>query len=86
MNYNFLIKPLFFICSLIFASWMVLQIEKIRPSDFGRHAALFERNVKHENNSKKNKENMKKLCDQYKKGLIDSAAFHRKLEKYIEEL
>lgn len=41
-KYNFLFKPLFFIFSLVFATWLVLFIEKISPSDFGKYGHLFD--------------------------------------------
>lgn len=36
-----LIKPLLFIAQLLIASWLVLYIEKLQPSDFGRYKSLF---------------------------------------------
>ena len=43
-KYNFLFKPLFFIFSLVFATWLVLYIEKIHPSDLGSLGHMFEGN------------------------------------------
>jgi hypothetical protein len=86
-KYNFLFKPLFFICSLIFATWMVLKIEKLSPSDFGRHRSLFETSAEEEKrilNEKLAARNfLKDLCDQYKRGSIDSTRLRLTLEGYL---
>ena len=35
-KFDFLIKPVFFTCNLVFATWLVLTIDRIEPSDFGQ--------------------------------------------------
>ena len=40
-KYNFLFKPLFFIFNLLLATWLVLEIEKIKPSDFSKRPSFF---------------------------------------------
>jgi hypothetical protein len=100
-KYNFLFKPLFFIFSLVFATWLVLYIEKISPSDFGRYEYLFNSepkplpkelkiqnpliyNTKQLSLSRKlsalRQAELKKLCFDYKAGLIDSSGLDQQLE------
>ena len=40
-KYNFLFKPVFFIFNLLFATWLVLKIEEIKPSDFSKRPSFF---------------------------------------------
>lgn len=40
-KYNFLFKPVFFIFNLLLATWLVLEIEKIKPSDFSKRPSFF---------------------------------------------
>ncbi|MES2590696.1 MAG: hypothetical protein V4608_02340 [Bacteroidota bacterium] len=82
-NYTFLIKPFFFIFSLIFSTWLVLAIEKIRPSDFGQIKTLFEKEIKQPKISKTDKQYLKDLFSQYKLGSIDSATFDKRLESFV---
>ncbi len=93
-NYTFLIKPVFFILSLVFSCWMVMKIEQIQPSDFGRYRSLFEKPGTPQKESKviksdkKNlsdaKTKLKKLCQDYKAGLISSNKLDEELEKVIK--
>lgn len=100
-KYKFLFKPLFFIFSLLFACWMVLKIEQIQPSDFGRYEALFKSGAgkeykpqpvpipqPHVNKDiiKKGKEAVARLFSEYKSGRIDSVSFNHRLEKLLETL
>jgi hypothetical protein len=41
MKYDFLFKPVFFIISLLAATFVVLYVEKLRPSDLGNLEGLF---------------------------------------------
>lgn len=43
---NFLLRPIFYILALITATYIVLLIEKLKPSDFGHQAKLFEKEIK----------------------------------------
>lgn len=43
---NFLLRPVFFVITLISASYSVLLIEKLKPSDFGHYSKLFEKEIK----------------------------------------
>jgi len=93
-KYKFLFKPLFFICSLIFSCWLVLIIEQISPSDFGKYESLFKTKThattaivkesafikKEEHQNKYNKNCIKKICLDYKAGLIDSTKLDEELE------
>jgi len=42
-KYKFLLKPIFFIINLLFATWLILKIEKLNPSDFGKYRSIFEK-------------------------------------------
>jgi hypothetical protein len=94
-KYKFLFKPLFFIFSLLFASWMVLAIEKIRPSDFGKYKSLFESNTNKQSKVKTanlyikkkvntfTKRHIMKFCFDYKAGEIDSTQLDQQLEQLL---
>ena len=80
-KYNFLFKPVFYIFSLLFATWLVVEIEKISPSDFGeKDPSIDQKHIKpsddHQLGSKKYLQN---LCSEYKAGKIDSAELNKKL-------
>jgi hypothetical protein len=88
-KYQFLFKPLFFIFNLCFACWLVLKIEKISPSDFGKHRSLFESAPKPA--SPQNMDSctyagkcLRNLAATYKSGLIDDSMFHRELETLLK--
>lgn len=90
-KYNFLFKPIFFICSLLFATWLVLYIEKINPSDLGKYESLFNSRPKeHPEESKikkslaNDKEHLKQICIDYKEGLIDSTQLDQELEGFLK--
>ncbi|MFY9311168.1 MAG: hypothetical protein WAQ28_19145 [Bacteroidia bacterium] len=80
-DYTFILKPLFFVFSLIFSTWMVLAIEKVSPSDFGEYKTLFESQpapmVKFSTHY------IQQLFGQYKTGTIDSVQLQRKLETFL---
>jgi hypothetical protein len=91
-NYNFLFKPFFFICSLLFATWLVFYIESISPSDLGRYESLFNNKQKSLSKEQKaqssityNKQCLKKICGDYKAGLIDSTTLDQQLEKFLKD-
>jgi hypothetical protein len=93
-RYRFLFKPLFFIFSLLFACWMVLAIEKVRPSDFGKYSSLFETNttpiIKGRELFKREKDNLLKknmilkLCSDYKIGKITTIQLNQRLEQILK--
>jgi hypothetical protein len=86
-RYKFLIKPLFYIFSLTASSYMVLVIEKVSPSDFGKHQSLFEattkpaavKMVKYDYG----KEYLKNICFDYKYGIIDSVTLDERLNTFL---
>ncbi|MDO9184588.1 MAG: hypothetical protein Q7W13_01155 [Bacteroidia bacterium] len=82
-KYNFLLKPLFFIFSLLFASWLVLKIEKLRPSDFGKERYLFE-NEPVPSVAKYDEQYLKNLFLEYKFGIINSRQLDEKLEFFLK--
>lgn len=84
-KYTFLGKPFFFICSLIFATWLVLKIEQISPSDFGKHKSLFERKAV-KSIPQNSKHNLKIIFYKYKDGLIDSNQLDQQLEEFLTTL
>lgn len=91
-KYNFLFKPFFFICSLLFATWLVLYIEKIRPSDLGKYESMFNSTpkpppkVKSVHHSHMNdKQIFKKICADYKAGLIDSTKLDQQIEDFLKD-
>lgn len=84
IHYKFLIKPIFYISSLLFSSWVVLQIEKLSPSDFGRYKALFGGETRLQPVPSFNKQYLIKLCSNYKTGKIDSVQFDKQLQKLLD--
>lgn len=84
-KYTFLGKPFFYIFSLFFATWLVLKIENISPSDFGRHKSLFERKIG-KSIPQNSKQNLKKIFYKYKYGIIDSSQLDHQLEEFLESL
>jgi hypothetical protein len=79
-EYTFLVKPVFFIFNLVFATWMVFTIEKIRPSDFGRYGDIFNTEPPTALQTL-NKKTVLKLCKDYKAGLLDSAKLEEKVNR-----
>ncbi len=82
-KYSFLLKPLFFIFNLLFATWMVIFIEKTNPSDFGRHRSLFEDPPVMNPAKMEKKKHLAKICADYKAGLVDSIGLNTKLDAYL---
>lgn len=82
-KYSFLFKPAFFIFCLLAGSWIVLRIEKLSPSDFGRYRSLFEREEKIIPREP-GKTKLKKLVLDYKNGLIDSVMFETQMEEFFK--
>jgi hypothetical protein len=91
-DYRFIIKPLFFIFNLLFATWLVFKIETISPSDFGRYKALFESKsptspaLKTDNygTSISDKKFLKNLFYSYHIGLIDSVELDQELDSFFK--
>lgn len=83
-NYTFLFRTIFFIFSLIAAVWMVLQIEKLKPSDFGKYKSVFETPTKQERNRVKIIK-MQELMKQYKAGNLSLDKLENELTRVINE-
>jgi hypothetical protein len=82
-RYKFLLKPLFFVFNLFFATWLVLAIEKIEPSDFGRNSSFFDKTPVPRKVSMKDKPYLIDLFTKYKKGLIDSNTLDRHINAFL---
>jgi hypothetical protein len=82
-QYRFLLKPAFFIFNLIFATWLVLKIEDIKPSDFGRYRSIFGNPEQLNPEKLQQKKYLQRLFSEYKYGVLDSAQVSAKLEKYL---
>lgn len=85
-EYKFLLKPFFFIINLVFATWLVLTIEKINPSDLGKYESLFKREEKSLPAIDYNKQFLKTLFTSYKSGSIDSLTFESKLDEFLQNI
>jgi hypothetical protein len=87
---DFLFKPMFFICSLFFATWMTLKIEQLQPSDFSRYTRLFENEREIQERKRQilgtRKQGFKQLYLQYRTGKIDSLKFEKELEEMLKEM
>ena len=82
-KYTFLIKPALFIFNLVFATWMVFAIEKIRPSDFGRYGDIFDTRQPSAMELI-NKKKLVKLCKDYKAGNFDSLQLEEKIDRLLK--
>ena len=84
-KYKFLLKPIFFIFNLLFATWLVFKIEEITPSDFGRYKTLFEDPPRLSPDNNHHKQYLKKLCHDYKSGKLDSLELELKLDGFLTD-
>jgi hypothetical protein len=83
-KYKFLIKPLFFIFNLLFATWLVIKIEQLSPSDFGKFRSLFEKpEPVLKNVPVYDKHYILKLSEDYKKGILSKKLFEQELNIYL---
>ena len=83
MRYSFLFKPIFFVINLIFATWLVLAIEQVRPSDFVQYKSIFTSPEKPKKVYRSDKPHLKKLAQQYKDGKIDEKTLDAELEAFL---
>ena len=90
-DFKFLFKPLFYIFNILFASWLVIKIEKLHPSDFGRHGRLFEtdsqpgyKTCNQKEFSASDKEHLKHLFLDFKSGKLDSAKLDTELTNFFK--
>lgn len=84
-RYRFLLKPAFFIFNLVFATWLVLKIEEIKPSDFGRYGSIFTPANKLTHGKIQQKKYLNKLINEYKLGRLDSLELNKEIENYLAE-
>jgi hypothetical protein len=82
-KYDFLIKPILFICSLIFATWLVLAIEQLQPSDFGSVGSFFDPPSRPRKVTASDKPYLRKLFVQFKQGQIDSILLEKQLDSFL---
>lgn len=85
-TYSFLFKPVFFIINLIFATWLVLAIEQVEPSDFGQYRSLFESPARPKKVFPDDKPKLKKLATDFKEGRIDENTLDKELEAFLEPI
>lgn len=83
-EYKFLVKPVFYIFSLLFATWLVIKIEKISPSDCGYDTTDVIQKPNHPELFLDNKKYLENLCIAFKTGTIDSAELNKKLTFFLE--
>ena len=79
----FIFKPLLFIFNLIFATWLVLEIEKLSPTDFGKYKSLFETPEPLSPEKLGDKVYLKRLCTEYKAGKLDSTEVEELINRYL---
>ncbi len=84
-RYRFLLKPAFFIFNLVFATWLVLKIEEIKPSDFGRYGSIFTPAGKLTHEKMQQKKYLNRLISEYKLGRLDSLELNKEIENYLAE-
>lgn len=82
-NYKFLLKTIFFIGNLLFATWLVIKIESIAPSDFGPHKTLFNPAPIPRVVTIKDKDFLKSLAVDFKYGRMDSLTLDKKITEYL---
>jgi len=83
-KYSFVLKPMFFIFNLLFASWLVIKIENIQPSDVSKKKSLFVKEDIKVENSNFAKTHFENIYSDYKTGIVDSATFDRELRNFLE--
>jgi hypothetical protein len=83
-DYSFLKKPVFFIFNLVFATWLVLAIEQLKPSDFGDNASFFLPPPRPHKVTPADKPKLQKLASAYRAGKIDSLTLDRELNEFLK--
>ena len=83
-KYNFLFKPVFYIFSLLFATWLVIEIEKIRPSDASKEENAVLNKSSYSDGIKDRKKYLKNLFFAYKEGVIDSVLLNKHLSLFLK--
>jgi hypothetical protein len=82
-NYKFLRKPFFFLFNLLFATWLVLKIEEIKPTDFGRNRKFFEPAPQPRIVTIKDRDFLLQMANDYAKDRLDSTALRLKIEAFL---
>lgn len=82
-NYKFLRKPFFFLFNLLFATWLVLKIEQIKPTDFGRNTNFFEPAPQPRIVTIKDRAFLLQIANDYAEDRLDSTALRLKIEAYL---
>jgi hypothetical protein len=86
-RYNFLFKPVFFIVSLLFSSWLVIQVERLQPSDLGRFEKLFDSGEKEEKPSPEYiRAYLHTLYRDHQEGRISDQVLTIEVYKFLEKL
>jgi hypothetical protein len=83
-EYKFLLKPIFFIFNLLFATWLVMKIEELKPSDFGQKDPSIEKPAAIPVTS--DKLLLRSLLESYKNGQLDSINVNKKLDEVLEKI
>lgn len=88
LDYNFLFKPAFFIFSLLFATWMVIKIEEIKPSDFGINESpvIQPNHALYDTYMVNGKKYLEHISAEYKAGMIDSIMLDKKLTVFLDSI
>ena len=82
-KYKFLLKPVFFVFNLVFATWLVFKVESISPSNFGKYKSLFDEPPTGIPGKIQHKKYLVKICADYKAGKLDTLQLNTKLEEYL---
>ena len=84
-KYNFLWNPIFYVFSILFAAWLVIEIEKISPSSFGiqKSPEIFDAG---NSDHLSHKQYLKSLFVNYRAGLLDSAKLDEKLTLFLNTI
>ncbi len=89
-KYSFLFKPVFYIFNIIFATWLVLKIEKLHPSSLGSYSSIFE-DYKPDNKTQNEREFsnddkafLKKLFSEYKADRLDSNLLNKQIDLFLQ--
>jgi hypothetical protein len=85
-EYKFLLKPAFFIFNLFFATWLVLKIEQVKPSDFGKYERFLTPHQVVPAPAGNEKLLLKTLLNSYKNGQLDSIHAEMKIEEILKTI
>jgi hypothetical protein len=81
-DYKFLVKPSLFIFNLLFATWLVLKIEQIKPSDFGSGQFM----QQHIGPNASDKALLRNLLRNFKTGKMDSLHVDQEIDHVLMKL